>query len=138
MQEAWAAVGVKMEPKSVSGGALIDSLDQHDFQVALLAISLTPDGSQGQIFGCEAYQSGFNFMRYCNQQWDQLDQEQRREFDPAKRVQLLIEQSKLIWTDQPVGVIRFGVARTGYSTRLHNFYPNGYGFLWSLPYVWVE
>jgi hypothetical protein len=35
-------------------------------------------------------------------------------------------------------VIRFGVARTGYNTRLHNFYPNGYGFLWSLPFVWVE
>ncbi|HET8522441.1 MAG TPA: hypothetical protein VFL82_04350 [Thermomicrobiales bacterium] len=38
----------------------------------------------------------------------------------------------------PVGVLRFGVARTGYNTRLHNFYRNGNGFLWSLPYVWVD
>jgi hypothetical protein len=37
-----------------------------------------------------------------------------------------------------VGPIRFGIPRTGYNTRIHNFYPNGYGFLWSLPYIWVE
>jgi peptide/nickel transport system substrate-binding protein len=138
MQDAWAAVGVKMEPRNVSGNALIDALEAHDFQMALLAFSLTPDGSQGSLFTCDAYQGGFNFMKFCDERYDQLDEQQRREFDPAKRVELLIQQSQIIWEEQPVGVIRFGVARTGYSTRLHNFYPNGYGFLWSLPYVWVE
>ena len=62
----------------------------------------------------------------------------RAQFDPAKRRELLIEQSEIVWQQQPVGVIRFGVARTGYNDRIHNFYPNGYGFLWSLSYVWVE
>ena len=138
MQDAWADVGVKMEPRNISGNSLIDSLEAHDFQMALLAFSLTPDGSQGPLFTCDAYQGGFNFMKFCDQRYDELDDQQRREFDPAKRVELLIEQSKIIWQEQPVGVIRFGVARTGYSTRLHNFYPNGYGFLWSLPYIWLE
>ena len=138
MQEAWADVGVKMEPRSVSGGALIDALESHDFEMALLAFSLSPDGSQGPLFTCDAYEGGFNFWRYCNPRYDELDEQQKREFDPNLRRELLIQQSQIIWEDQPVGVIRFGVARTGYSTRLHNFIPNGYGFLWSLPYVWVE
>ncbi len=138
MQEAWKAVGVNMEPRSVSGGALIDALESHDFQMALLAFSLSPDGSQGPLFTCDAYQGGFNFWGYCNPTYDELDRLQKREFDPAKRRELLIQQSQIIWEDQPVGVIRFGVARTGFSARLHNFFPNGYGFLWSLPFVWVE
>lgn len=138
MQEAWKAIGVKMEPRSVSGGALIDALESHDFQMALLAFSLSPDGSQGPLFTCDAYEGGFNFWHYCNPKYDELDRLQKREFDPVKRRELLIQQSQIIWEDQPIGVIRFGVARTGYSSRLHNFFPNGYGFLWSLPFVWVE
>jgi peptide/nickel transport system substrate-binding protein len=136
LKEAWAAIGVDMEPRATS--ALLDDLDSHDFQMALLALPLSTDGSQTINYACSAYDNGFNFMKFCDQQWDALDQQQRREFDPAKRRELLIEQSEIVWQQQPVGVIRFGVARTGYSARLHNFYPNGYGFLWSLPYVWVE
>jgi hypothetical protein len=49
-----------------------------------------------------------------------------------------IELSQIVWRDLPIGPIRFGVARTGYSRHIHNFFPNGYGFLWSLPFVWVD
>jgi peptide/nickel transport system substrate-binding protein len=138
MQQAWKEIGVKMEADFIAFPSLVDHLNKHDFQMTLLAVSLTPDGSQGGIFGCDSYRSGLNFMKYCNQKWDALDQQQKREFDSAKRTQELIQQSQIIWQDQPVGVLRFGVARTGYNTRMHNFYPNGYGFLWSLPYVWVD
>jgi peptide/nickel transport system substrate-binding protein len=138
MQEAWDEIGVEMEADFVAFPTLVDRLESHDFEMTLLAINLTPDGSQGAMFSCDAYQNGLNFMKYCSQPWDDLDFKQKREFDPAARTELLIKQSQVIWEDQPVGVIRFGVARTGYNTRIHNFYPNGYGFLWSLPYVWVE
>jgi peptide/nickel transport system substrate-binding protein len=135
LQEAWAAIGVEMEPRATS--SMLDVLESHDFQIALLALPLSTDGSQTINYSCGAYNNGFNFMKFCDQEWDALDQQQRREFDPAKRRELLIQQSEIVWQQQPVGVIRFGVARTGYSTRLHNFYPTGYGLLWSLPYVWV-
>jgi ABC-type transport system substrate-binding protein len=102
------------------------------------AYGLTPDGDQGILFTCESYVSGFNFGRYCNQKYDELDQQQQREFDPAARNELLIQQSQIVWDEQPVGPIRFGVARTGYNTRIHNFHPNGYGLLWSLPYIWAD
>lgn len=138
MKEAWEAIGVKMKVTSLNGAALIDRLQTGDFQMALLAVSLSPDGNQTALFSCEAADSGLNFSRYCSEQWDQLDQEQRVEFDAAKRTDLLIQQSATVWADQPVGPLRFGVARTGYSTKLQNFYPNAFGLLWSLPYVWIE
>lgn len=138
MQEAWDDIGVKMEPKSVSGPALLDGLETHSFDMALLAVTLSPDGSQTALFSCDSVSFGLNFSSYCSDEWDTLDEAQKREFDPAARTELLIQQSQQIWQDQPIGVLRFGVARTGYSSEIRNFYPNGYGFLWSLPFVWID
>jgi peptide/nickel transport system substrate-binding protein len=138
MQQAWKEVGVSMEPDGIDSDVWIDQLRSHDFDMTLLAVNFSPDGSQGPFFTCDAYNTGFNFWKYCNPQYDALDQQQRRDFDPASRTELLIQQSQIIWQDQPVGPIRFGVYRTGYTQRLHNFYPNGFGLLWSLTYVWMD
>jgi hypothetical protein len=32
----------------------------------------------------------------------------------------------------------FSKSVVGSQPRLHNFFPNGYGTFWSLPFVWVE
>lgn len=138
MQQAWGNIGVKVNLDGLNSSAWLDKLNSHNYDMTLVAFNLGLDGSQSPLFSCDAYKTGFNFMDYCNQQWDKLDAEQKREFDPAKRTALLVQQSELIWQDQPIGPIRFGVARTGYSTKIHNFYPNGYGLLWSLPYMWVD
>jgi peptide/nickel transport system substrate-binding protein len=138
MQEAWKQIGVDVELQNISGDLLQQQLYDGSFDMSLLAISLTPDGSQGLLFTCNATTTGFNFGAYCSQDYDALDAQQLREFDPARRAQMQVQLSDLIWRDLPIGPIRFGVARTGYSTTLHNFFPNGYGFLWSLPFVWVD
>ena len=137
LQESWSEVGVKVQLEQF-GGDLQARLGSGDFDLVLLGFTFSPEGSQGVLFTCEAIESGFNFGGYCNPEVDRLDEAQLREFDPARRRGLLIDQQELIWADLPVSPIRFGVARTGYTDRLHNFYPNSYGFLWSLPYVWVD
>jgi peptide/nickel transport system substrate-binding protein len=138
LQDAWKAIGVKVEITNLNGEALVQRLNDHDFDLAILAISLSSDGSQGLLFDCDSVTTGFNFGSYCNQAYDDLDAQQLREFDPDKRTQMQTELAQIVWTDLPVGPIRFGVARTGYSNRIHNFFPNGFGFLWSLSYVWVD
>jgi peptide/nickel transport system substrate-binding protein len=138
LQESWKSIGIDVELESMDFNAMVDRLEAKNFDLAFLAFSLASDGSQTSLFACDQYDAGLNFMRYCNQEWDRLDELQKREFDPEARTRLLIQQSQIVWQEQPVGVIRFGIARTGYSTTVHNFYPNGYGFLWSLPYMWSE
>ena len=86
-----------MKVTSISGTALIDRLQTGDFQIALLAVSLSPDGNQTALFSCDAANSGLNFSHYCSEQWDQLDQEQRVEFDANKRTELLVQQSATVW-----------------------------------------
>lgn len=138
LQEAWHAVGIDVDLENISGEVLQQRLFEGDFDLSLIAINLTPDGSQGLLFTCDAITTGFNFGSYCNPDYDALDARQLREFDPAKRAEMQVELARTVWTDLPIGPIRFGVARTGYDTRIHNFFPNGYGFLWSLPFVWVD
>jgi peptide/nickel transport system substrate-binding protein len=138
MQDAWKAIGVDVQLDNISGEVLLQRLYDGNFELSLLAINLTPDGSQGLLFTCESRTTGFNFGSYCNPDYDALDALQLREFDPSRRVQEQVELSQMIWRDLPIGPIRFGVARTGYGARIHNFFPNGYGFLWSLPFVWVD
>lgn len=137
MKEAWKVVGVDVELNGVGGDIYNDELTNADFDMILVGASLGGDFSETGFFACDQYENGFNYMKYCNPDWDALDEQQKREFDPNVRNQLLIEQSQIIWEDQPMGIIRFGIYRTGYSDKLHNFYPNGYGFLWSLPYMWI-
>lgn len=136
--DAWKVIGLDVKVDTVSGSVLQQSLDETEYDVALLAFGLLPDGSQGYLFTCEAAVSSFNYSGYCNPEYDALDDLQKREFDRTKRTQMQIELSQMIWQDLPIGPIRFGVARTGYADTIHNFFPNGYGFLWSLPFVWVE
>ncbi len=138
MQEAWREIGVRMNVEKVPGGTLLEAINARDFDMMLVSFSISPEGSQGLLFTCDAYTTGFNFMRYCNPRYDELELQQKREFDRARRIDLMVEQTNLVWADLPVGTLRFGVGRTGHTTRLHNFYPNGFGFLWSLPYVWID
>ena len=91
---------------------------------------------QDAMFGCDQYQVGFNDMRYCNPALDEINNQARREFDEAKRRELLIQASNIVNDEQPVGIMFFGKGIDAYNTRLHNYFPSAWGTL--IQYVWIE
>ncbi|MDP9354632.1 MAG: ABC transporter substrate-binding protein [Chloroflexota bacterium] len=139
MQEAWREIGVDMQPVFVPFPTLLDAINEtHDFDMVLLGFGWDPSGNQEAMFACASYEGSFNVMKYCNEQYDALNEQQKREFDQAARINLLIEQSNIINDDLPVGIVAFRQDRTAFSEALHNFFPIGLGLLWSLSYIWVE
>ncbi len=139
MQQYWADVGIEMLPAAVPFQTLSDAADAGDFQMCVWGFSWGFDGSQGDMFRTDAARpAGFNSMRYSNARFDELDAQQRSELDEAARIDILIEQSNIVNDEQAAGIIVFRSTITGSQTRLHNFFINGYGYLWSIPYVWVE
>jgi peptide/nickel transport system substrate-binding protein len=139
MQEAWAEVGIDMLPQAVPFPTLQQRVDDGDYGVALYGFSWSPDGGQGLMFRCDSFApEGFNSMRYCNEQYDQLDDQQLRTLDDEARRQLQIELSNIANNDAANGILVFRQEQTGYSERVHNFFPTGFGYIWSWPYVWVE
>src|SRR5215212_8345153 len=140
LQQRWREIGVEMTPNLMEWSAMQDVTDKtHDFQALLQAFGWDPSANQEALFRSDSYEGGFNNLKYCNEEFDKLDDQQLRELDREKRRELLIEQSQIVWNDLPVLIYRFGVERPGFSVRLHNFFPTGNGGVyWSLPFVWVE
>jgi peptide/nickel transport system substrate-binding protein len=140
LQQKWREIGVEMTPVMMEWSAMLDLTSQtHEFDAVLQGFGWDPSLNQGALFRCDSYNGGFNDIKYCNEAYDALDEQQLRELDREKRRELLIEQSQIIWDDLPILIYRIGVERPGYSERLRNFFPNGMGGVyWSLPWVWLE
>ena len=139
LQQAWREVGVEMIPLQQPFPTLVDSQENGTFAASILGFGWDASGSQGDMYRCDAVPlAGFNDMRYCNPRYDELDALQRRELDPEKRVDILIEQANIVNDDQANSVLVFFKDVVGSQPRVRNFFPNGYSTFWSIPYAWVE
>jgi peptide/nickel transport system substrate-binding protein len=136
MQDAWAAIGVAMEPKPMEFTALVDVVSvTFDFDIAMLGFGETPAGNHFLMFDCDQYRVGFNLTRYCNPRVDELHDQARHELDREVRRELLIEVENLILADLPVAIVTYDEAIVGYTERLYNYFPGPYcgagvSYLW--------
>lgn len=138
-QQAWQEVGIEMTPIELPITTLLDSANARTFQALLLDFVWFVDGDQGSLYRCDALPpNGFNQVGYCNPEFDRLNDEQLLELDVDRRNQLLIEQSNIANDEVAIGMLFFDQAIVASSPRLHNYFPNGYGILASMPRVWVE
>jgi ABC-type transport system substrate-binding protein len=77
-------------------------------------------------------------MRYSNPEYDALIPLEKRELDRDKARDLLIQQANIANDDAAAGILMFRKDINSSRKTLHNFFPNGYGLLWSISKVWVE
>lgn len=139
MQQAWLDVGIEMLPTAVPFPTLIEQATAGNFDMAIAGFQWNVDGSQGDMFRCDAAPpNGFNRMRYCNERYDELDVQQRRELDQDRRIELLLEQSNIVNNEAAAGINVFSRDIFGSNPRVHNFLPNGYSNYWSFQWAWVE
>jgi peptide/nickel transport system substrate-binding protein len=137
MQDAWKAIGVEPTPHALEFAALIDELTgDHNFEVALLGFNWDATFIQDSMFGCGQYEGGFNMVKYCNPQVDEINAEAKRTFDEAARTELIIEATNIVNDELPVGVMHFSKAIVGYREVLQNFEPNSWGI--DINYVWIQ
>ena len=128
LQDAWRAVGIEATPRAMEFSAMTEVLtSDHNFDVALLGFSWNATFIQDAMFDCNQYEGGFNFVKYCNEKVDALNEKATREFDDDARRELIIEATNLVNEDLPVAVMHFSKANVGYSERLQNFEPSAWG-----------
>jgi len=139
MQEAWREIGVEMIPVATPFPTLLDKTDAGTFDMAVLGFSWSVDPDQSAMFGTASVPpAGFNLMRYSNEKYDALIDPQNRELDREKRIAMLVEQTNIVTDDAAAGITVFRKNIDGASPRAHNVFPNGFGEVWFLPFVWVE
>jgi peptide/nickel transport system substrate-binding protein len=136
-QDAWRAIGVDVTPRSLEFAALIEATTTDpSFEMALYDFFWDATFIQDAMFGCDQYQVGFNDMKYCNPELDEINDEAKRTFDQDARRELLIEASNIVNDEQPVAVLHFFQDHAAYSDRLQNYIPSTWGI--DLTYVWIQ
>jgi peptide/nickel transport system substrate-binding protein len=137
MQDAWAEIGVAATPRALEFTALIEAITTNlDWEMAFLGFGWDATFIQDAMFGCDQYQVGFNDMKYCNPELDEINDQAKRTFEEETRRELLIQASNIVNDEQPIGVMHFRKDIYGYSDRLQNFIPSAWGS--DLSYVWIQ
>lgn len=139
MQQMWRDIGVEMIPAATPFPTVLDNGNTASFEMMVLGFSWGYDGLQGDMFRTNAAPpSGFNFMRYSNEEYDRLDAEAMAEIDFDRRMDLVVEATNIVNEDAAVGVVCFRKNIYGASPRVHNFHPTPYSGYWWMSHAWVE
>ena len=137
MQDAWREVGVDARPTALDFPALVGTITgDHTFDMAFLGFGWDATFIQDLMFGCAQYEGGFNVVRYCNPQLDEINARAKRTLPEEPRRELVIAATDLINEDLPVAVLHFLDANVGYSSRLQNFRPTAWGL--DLVSIWIN
>ena len=121
-------IGVEATPRALEFPALIEATTTNpDFEIALYGFSWDATFIQDAMFGCDQYQVGFNDMKYCNPELDEINDQAKRTFDEEARRELLIQASNIVNDEQPVGILLFSQGHAAYSDRLQNYIPSTWG-----------
>jgi len=140
MQESYQAIGLELVPTKIPFESLVERVMAGDFDMVQLGFGATnPDGDQGGMFRCDAAPpAGLNLARYCNPEYDALNDAQAVELDPEVRRQLLIDQSNIVNDEAALMFIVFLKLIAASGPRVHNFFPNGYLYCWSFNKIWLD
>lgn len=140
VQRQWALIGVRTEIQVIAWAAFLDQfIDKKNFQAVILGWTLPVDPDPDPVWHSEAMKpGGLNFVSYSNKRVDELIDEGRREFDPAKRKKIYNEIHRLISEDAPYTFLFFPYATPAINKRFHGIDPApagiGYNFIdWYVP-----
>jgi ABC-type transport system substrate-binding protein len=140
LQDFWLQIGVEGEPNPVDFDTVIVPAvsETFDFRVIMLGFNwASPSGDQGSMFDIASYGTGFNFMKYDNPEYVELNNAANATTDQEERRRLLIEASNVVNDDAPLCIYIYRQDRIAYNVRLQGFSPQANGLLWSLPYITI-
>ncbi|HEX5503248.1 MAG TPA: ABC transporter substrate-binding protein, partial [Thermomicrobiales bacterium] len=135
MQQMWKAAGVDATIKPEEWNALLTRMTEtRDFDIFLEGFGWGVDPDQSVMWKTGA---GLNRNPYANPLVDTLLDQGLAELDQAKRKQIYIAMSSLVWDDLPSLALHDTQSLAAVSKRVHNLFPNATNVRWNAHTWWV-
>jgi len=139
MQEYWREIGVDMTPSPEPFQNLVSRITEtFDFEAFIVGFGWGPTPDQSSMWKCGSYGVGFNVVKYCNPEVDEVLDAALSELDRERRIELYAEFQNLLLDDLPMAVTDFPQGIAGVSTRVHNFFPSSQNSRFNAEYWWVD
>lgn len=115
-------IGIQADLQEYEWSVFLDKTKKHEFDACYAAwqLSVTPEDPYQIWHSSQAEGEGSNFISYNNPESDKLIEQNRTEFDDAKRIELLKKWQKIIYDDQPTTFLWAEPSRYLYSDRFRN------------------
>ncbi len=138
-QEFWAEIGVAMTPSPEPFQQLVSRLTEtFDFEAFLVGFGWGPTPDQSPMWACDSYGVGFNIVKYCNPEVDELLSEALSELDRERRIELYTEFQNVLLADLPMAVTDFPQGLAPVSNRIHNLFPSSQNDRFNAETWWID
>lgn len=138
-QEFWREIGVDMTPTPEPFQSLVSRITEtFDFEAFIVGFGWGPTPDQSSMWTCDSYGVGFNVVKYCNPEVDEVLSAALSELDRDARIQLYADFQNLLLGDLPMAVTDFPQGIAGVSTRVHNFFPSSQNSRFNPEAWWVD
>ena len=139
IQEQLRRVGIEVKVVKVDFAALGAAVYSHDFEAALLGLSIDTSLDQTAIFhSSSADGKRMNFGSYSNPDVDRLIELSNTDLDTAQKKATLDELQSIIHLDQPYTFLWESQRLAGLSTRVQNADPNATDPLFRIETWWLQ
>lgn len=128
VQANLADIGITVDIEMVDGGAFIDSVRAGTVQMFYSSFSTQADPSWSTVwFTCD--QVGvWNYMSWCNEEYDELNSEGLVEQDPEKRTEIYVQMQEIMDEEVPAVWVMYRTKAYVYSPDLEPaLLPASYG-----------
>jgi peptide/nickel transport system substrate-binding protein len=121
MKDAYAKVGIVMEPNALEWGSFTDLLEKRSFEAVTLGWGAVLDDDPYQIFDSSQMVAGADdFISFKNPECDRLIETARRTMDEKKRLDLWHQLHKLLNDEQPYTFLFFPQSMRFVDGRIQN------------------
>jgi len=138
LQQQFKKIGVEAQPQAIDWSLLISQyVDKKNFDVIIMGWQLGLDPDLYDIWHSSKTHPGeFNFISYKNAQVDQLLEQGRTCFDPARRMGIYREIHARIAEDEPMAFLFAPDELSALHKRFHGMLVTDTGIGWYWPTRW--
>ncbi len=120
--------GLEVEPQYIDRAAILEKLDNREIDDMLYIASCTSYEGQGDLTDMKA-DSGSNYGRWSNAEFEELYKQLAKEFDNDKRAELCYAMEHIIYDDAAIVPLWIMIDTWGVSTKL-DWNPSPTGRAW--------